>query len=128
MSGWYDTLVKPSYNPPGWIFTPVWTLLYVLMAVAFVMFALRGEGRTRWLGLTVYGVNIAANLLWTPLFFRWHFIGAAFWDCLFIALSAWFLIAWYWRTTRTGSALLIPYALWTSFASVLNLHLWILNR
>ena len=104
MSGWYDTLVKPSYNPPGWIFTPVWTLLYVLMAIAFVVFALRGEGRTRWLGLTVYGVNIAANLLWSSLFFRWHLIGAAFWDCLFIALSAWFLIAWFWRTTRTGSA------------------------
>ncbi|MEA3365388.1 MAG: TspO/MBR family protein [Candidatus Hydrogenedentes bacterium] len=61
-------------------------------------------------------------------FFEWHLIGPAFVDSLFIAGSAWFLIVWFWRTTRAGSALLIPYALWTSFASVLNLHLWILNR
>jgi translocator protein len=128
MSGWYETLVKPAYNPPGRIFTPVWTVLYVLMAVAFVVFALRGEGRTRWIGLTVYGANIITNLLWPVLFFEWHLIGPAFVDSLFIAGSAWFLIVWFWRSTRAGSALLIPYALWTSFASVLNLHLWILNR
>ena len=128
MTGWYDTLAKPAYNPPSWIFTPVWTVLYVLMAVAFVLFALWGQGRTRWIGLAVYTANVIANLLWTPLFFRWHLIGIAFLDCLFIAGSAWFLIWWFWRATRAGSSLLIPYALWTSFACVLNFHLWILNR
>ncbi|HQM47168.1 MAG TPA: tryptophan-rich sensory protein [Candidatus Hydrogenedentes bacterium] len=128
MSGWYDALVKPAYNPPAWIFGPVWTALYIMMAAAFVVFALKCKGRTRWLGLTVYTVNIMANLLWTPLFFRWHLIGVAFVDCFFIAASAWFVIVWFWRATRVGALLLIPYALWTSFASVLNFHLWFLNR
>ncbi len=127
-ASWYGKLAKPAYNPPAWIFTPVWTVLYVLMVVAFVLFALRGEGRTRKLGLTVYTANIIANILWTPLFFKWHLIGFAFVDCLFVAASAWFLIAWFWRTTLLGSCLLLPYALWTSFASVLNFHLWLLNR
>ena len=128
MSGWYDALVKPAYNPPAWIFGPVWTALYIMMAAAFVVFALKCKGRTRWLGLTVYTVNIMANLLWTPLFFRWHLIGVAFVDCFFIAASAWFVIVWFWRATRVGALLFIPYALWTSFASVLNFHLWFLNR
>jgi len=128
MSGWYDALVKPAYNPPAWIFGPVWTALYIMMAAAFVVFALKCKGRTRWLGMTVYTVNIMANLLWTPLFFRWHLIGVAFVDCFFIAASAWFVIVWFWRATRVGALLLIPYALWTSFASVLNFHLWFLNR
>lgn len=127
-SEWYSTLTKPAYNPPGWIFGPVWTALYIMMAAAFVVFALKSEGKTRWLGLTLYTVNIIANLLWTPLFFWWHLLGVAFVDCLFIAVSTWFLIAWFWRSTKLGSALLIPYALWTSFASVLNFHLWLLNR
>jgi len=128
MSGWYDALVKPAYNQTAWIFGPVWTALYIMMAAAFVVFALKCKGRTRWLGLTVYTVNIMANLLWTPLFFRWHLIGVAFVDCFFIAASAWFVIVWFWRATRVGALLLIPYALWTSFASVLNFHLWFLNR
>ena len=128
MSEWYENLAKPAYNPPGWLFSPVWTVLYLLMVVALVIFVARTEGRVRWIGLAVYAVNIVANLLWTPLFFRWHLIGLAFLDCLFVAATTWFVIAWFWRATRLGSSLLIPYALWTSFASVLNLHLWILNR
>jgi tryptophan-rich sensory protein len=127
-SSWFESLEKPAYNPPSWIFSPAWTVLYLLMIAALVVFVLRSEGLTRKVGLVVYAINIVANVLWTPLFFRWHLIGVAFLDCLFVAATTWFVIAWFWRSTRLGSSLLIPYALWTSFASVLNLHVWILNR
>jgi tryptophan-rich sensory protein len=128
MNAWYESLTKPSWQPPDWLFGPVWTVLYMMMAVAFFLFARRSRGRLRAVGLGVYAVNILANALWSPLFFRWHLVGWALIDCVIIAATAWFLIVWYWRSVRTGALLLLPYAAWSSFACVLNGQIWLLNR
>lgn len=123
----YRKLARPDWAPPAWLFAPVWTLLYVLMSIAaWLVWRARGwRGAPAALG--VYTAQLAANALWTWLFFRWH-RGA--WAFLEIALL-WVLIvatmALFWRVRRVAVALLLPYAIWATFASALTYAVWALN-
>ncbi len=125
---WYAELEKPAWNPPGWIFGPVWTLLYFLMGLAaWIVWARRGW-RVRGLPLAWFLVQLALNALWTPLFFGLRNPGAAL-VCIILLVAA---IAWTMRTfSRSGESiaavLLAPYLAWTSFATFLNLTLWRMN-
>lgn len=121
---WYQTLNKPSWNPPPWIFGPVWTLLYLSMAVAaWLVWKLGGQGHA----LRLYVVQLALNAAWTPVFFGAHEMGAAFlvivsmWIAILLTLRA------FWAVSRPAGLLLVPYLAWVSFASVLNFTLWRLN-
>jgi translocator protein len=126
--GWYAGLVKPSWSPPSWLFGPVWTVLYVLMAVS-AWLIWRSEGwRLQKLPLSLFLVQLALNALWTPLFFGLHNSGLAFAEIvlLWIALTGTFLL--FCRVQRLAGALLFPYLLWVSFAAALNFSLWRLNN
>lgn len=121
---WYAALNKPAWNPPAWIFGPVWTLLYLMMAVAaWLVWKKDGWRFPMWL----YLVQLAINASWSPVFFGAKQPGAAFgvivalW--LAIALTLWVFR----RVSRPAGWMLIPYLLWVSFATVLNLTLWRLN-
>ena len=121
---WYQTLNKPSWNPPPWIFGPVWTLLYLGMAVAAWLVWKRGrQGQA----LRLYVVQLALNAAWTPVFFGAHQLGAAFivivcmWIAIFLTQRA------FQAVSRPAGLLLVPYLAWVSFASVLNFTLWRLN-
>jgi benzodiazapine receptor len=121
---WYQTLNKPSWNPPPWIFGPVWTLLYLGMAVAAWLVWKRGrQGQA----LRLYVVQLALNTAWTPVFFGAHQLGAAFivivcmWIAIFLTQRA------FQAVSRPAGLLLVPYLAWVSFASVLNFTLWRLN-
>jgi len=121
---WYQTLNKPSWNPPPWIFGPVWTLLYLGMAVAaWLVWKRGGQGQA----LRLYVVQLALNAAWTPVFFGAHQLGAAFivivcmWIAIFLTQRA------FQAVSRPAGLLLVPYLAWVSFASVLNFTLWRLN-
>lgn len=122
--GWYQTLNKPSWNPPPWIFGPVWTALYLMMAVAaWLVWRRVGQGYA----LRLYFVQLVLNAAWTPVFFGAHQLGAAFIAiiCLWIAILL--TLRAFGDVSRPAGLLLVPYLAWVSFASVLNFTLWRLN-
>ncbi|MER6639623.1 TspO/MBR family protein [Streptomyces microflavus] len=122
----YSALDKPAWAPPGWLFGPVWTLLYGTIAVAGWLVARRpGPGRRP--ALVAWAVQLALNALWTPLFFAAEQYGAAFLDIslLLAAVVSTVLLAA--RVDRRASWLLVPYLLWVGYAAALNLALWLNN-
>lgn len=124
---WYASLKKPSWNPPGWVFGPVWTALYTMMAVAAWLVWKRGGFTEQRRALTLFLVQLALNAVWTPLFFGLHRPDVAFAEILLL----WLAIAWtvmsFWPVHRAAAGLLCPYLAWVSFAAVLNGTLWRLN-
>jgi benzodiazapine receptor len=125
--GWYQTLDKPSWNPPPWIFGPVWTFLYLAMAVAAWLVWKRGGWTAQKGPLSLYLVQLALNAVWTPVFFGAHRIGAA----LAVIFALWIAIALtgfaFGKVHRASGWLLVPYIAWVSFATFLNFTLWRLN-
>lgn len=125
---WFATLSKPSFNPPNWVFGPVWTLLYALMGVAvFLVWEKRKENKKAKLSIWFFVAQLFVNGIWTPIFFGLHEIGLA----MIIIALLWFLIlvtiALFWRINKVASWLLFPYLVWVSFAWLLNYSYWILN-
>jgi len=125
---WLASLNKPSFNPPNWIFGPVWTFLFFLMGVALYIVWSRGLA-TRGVktALLIFGIQLFLNILWSVLFFGLHLPFAAFIEIIFLWLAILASIVTFYRVSATASLLLIPYILWVSFASVLNFYLWRLN-
>ena len=124
---WYATLKKPSWNPPGWLFGPVWSALYTMMAVAAWLVWKRGGFATHRRPLSLFLVQLALNAAWTPLFFGWHRPGLAFAEIFLLWLAIAATIADFRPVSRAAMLLLVPYLAWVSFAAVLNFTLWRLN-
>ena len=124
---WYAQLAKPSWTPPGWLFGPVWTLLYAAMAVAAWIVWKESGLRAGMIPLAAYAVQLLLNGLWSWLFFGRRLIGLALVDiiCLFLAILVTTLL---FRQVRPLAGLLLtPYLLWVGFASILNFQIWRLN-
>jgi tryptophan-rich sensory protein len=121
---WYAGLVKPSFNPPGWIFGPAWTVLYVLIAVAG--WRTFEHDRRGW-PMRLWWAQLALNFLWSPVFFAAHRIGLALAIVLLMLGTIFAFIAASWRRDRVAAWLFAPYAAWVAFASVLNGSIWMLN-
>lgn len=124
---WYASLRKPSWNPPGWIFGPVWTALYTLMAVAAWLVWQQGGFNTHRRALTLFAVQLALNAAWTPLFFGLHWPGVAFAEIVLLWLAIAATLTAFHRINAPAAWLLAPYLAWVSFAAALNLALWRLN-
>lgn len=125
--GWYADLIKPAWNPPGWVFGPVWTALYIMMAVAAWLVWREGGWKLQRRPLSLYLMQCLLNALWTPLFFALHQPGWAFAEILILLAALLITISLFWQVRRSAALLLVPYALWTSFAAVLNFTIWQLN-
>jgi tryptophan-rich sensory protein len=121
---WYAGLAKPSFNPPGWVFAPVWTVLYVLIAT--VGWRIWRAARGRW-PMRLWWAQLVLNFLWSPIFFSAHQIGLALLVIVLLLVAILALIAVGWRQHRLASWLLVPYAAWVAFASVLNAEIFMLN-
>ena len=124
---WYAALSKPSWNPPSWIFAPVWTFLYISMAVA-AWLAWRRKGLpAAATPIAVFLVQLGLNSLWTWLFFGLHRPDLAFGDIslLWVAILATLIL--FWRASPAAGWLFVPYLAWVSFAAVLNFTLWRMN-
>ena len=123
---WHAGLRKPSWNPPNWVFGPVWSVLYLLIAVSGWL-VWRAAGNTWGFALTLWAIQLAVNAAWSWLFFRRHRIGAALADTamLLMVIVAYMLAAA--PLSSLAAALFIPYALWVAFATTLNFRVWRLN-
>jgi len=123
----YAELVQPAWAPPGWVFGPVWTALFALMALAAWLVWREGGFARQRTALVLFLLQLAFNALWSWLFFAWHMGGPAFFDILVL----WLLIAAtaiaFWRVSTAAGILLLPYLAWVSFAAFLNLAVWQLN-
>ncbi len=124
---WYPALDKPSFNPPVWVFAPVWTALYVMIAVAgWRVWRRRGLAGAR-VAMSAYALQLALNLGWSFLFFGGHMIGAALAEIVLLLAAIVLNTMLFWRIERAAALLLFPYAAWVVFATVLNAALWRLN-
>ena len=124
---WFDALIKPAAMPPGWAFGVAWTILYVLMALAFAMVLHARGARGRGVAILFFLVQLALNLLWSPLFFRAHQVDNALGLILLLFILA-AVTAWlFWRIRRAAGLLLLPYLAWLAFASYLNYEIGRLN-
>ena len=125
---WYAQLKKPAWNPPGWIFGPVWTALYTMMAVAAWLVWRRGGWAVQRKALAWFLVQLVLNALWSPLFFGWKNPDLAFAEIVLLWVAIFGTLLAFWKAHRAAGALLLPYLAWVSFAAVLNFTLWQLNR
>jgi tryptophan-rich sensory protein len=123
----YGQLTQPDWSPPPWVFGPVWTTLYALMAIAAWLVWRSGGLQANRIALALFGVQLALNALWSWLFFAWKLGGLAFAEVtlLWIAIAA--TLAAFWRVRPLAGALLVPYLAWVSFAAALNYALWRAN-
>ena len=125
---WYQALDKPSWNPPNWVFAPVWMVLYAAMAVA-AWFAWRsGAGTLRTVGLSLWLAQLVANAAWSWIFFGRHRPGWALFDIsvMFVLILTTLLV--FFRLSPVAGWLMVPYLVWVGFAGCLNAALWARNR
>lgn len=123
----YNTLVKPAFAPPGWVFPVVWNILYVLMGISFyIVYNSKNIYRTK--AIIVYFIQLVVNALWSLLFFRLElYLVSALWIVLLIALVS-YMIYLFTKINKKAGYLQIPYLLWLIFACVLNFAVYFLNR
>lgn len=124
---WFAALKKPAWNPPSWIFGPVWTALYAMMAAAAWLVWQRGGWKEQRKPLLIFLAQLALNAVWTPLFFGLHRPGVAFAEIVLLWLAIVATLVAFRPVNRTAAWLLVPYLAWVSFAAVLNGTLWRLN-
>ena len=124
---WYASLAKPSWNPPNYLFGPVWSVLYVLMAVAAWLVWRKAGFSGAGPALILFVVQLALNSLWSYLFFGQHWPDLAFFDIVALWVSIVIVAALFWRVDPIAGGLMVPYIAWVSFASYLNVTLWRLN-
>ncbi len=132
IGGWYAQLNKPWFNPPDWVFPVAWTILYTMIAIAlWRLLGARprtGPSREGWrLALAVFLVQIALNAAWTPVFFSAHAVGLGLVVVAALLVMVLWTIRLTWRFDRLAAWLLVPYALWVAFATILNAAILRLN-
>jgi len=126
---WYAALKKPSFTPPNWVFGPVWTFLYLSMAVAaWLVWRKTGFQGTAKAAFALFAVQLALNAVWTPVFFGAHRIGAALVVIVFLWAAILATMVSFWRIAPLAGALFLPYQLWVTLATALNFEFWRLNR
>ena len=121
---WYAQLTKPAFDPPGWVFGPVWTVLYILIAIAGWRVWRRDRTSA---AMLFWWAQLALNFLWSPIFFAAHRMGLALAVILLLLAAILAFMATAWRPDRVAAWLFIPYAAWVAFASLLNGALLALN-
>lgn len=124
---WYAGLAKPSWIPPNWVFGPVWTALYLSMAVAGWLVWRQGGWAGAARPLIVFGAQLLLNVLWSCLFFGLHRPGLAFGEVLVLWALILVTMVLFWQRSRLAGVLFVPYLAWVTFASVLNFAVWRLN-
>lgn len=124
---WYRNINKPTWNPPNWVFAPVWTILFIMMAIAAALVWSRRDTPGAGLAIACFVLQLVLNATWSWLFFGFHRPDLAFFE----VIPFWFVIVLttvlFWRISPTAGRLMVPYILWVGFASYLNFVLWRMN-
>ena len=125
---WYAGLIKPSFSPPNYLFGPVWTLLYILMAVSFYLIWSKKKDKKIKSALKLFGIQLFLNAIWSPVFFGAKNLFLALIIIIFMWIFILKTILAYAKIDKKASYLLYPYLAWVSFATVLNFSVWFLNK
>jgi benzodiazapine receptor len=125
---WYAALEKPSFNPPNWVFSPVWITLFLLMGISlFLVWRTGMKDRRTKMALVFFSIQLVLNMFWSILFFGLKSPISAFIEIIVLWVAILVTILAFLKVSRTAGLLMIPYILWVSFAAVLNFFLWNLN-
>lgn len=124
---WYDSLTKPFLNPPMWLFSPVWIILYATLLVSLILYTIKYSRKNKLKGYLFFIVQLLLNLSWSPTFFVLHNIGLAFIILIFMDILALIMIINFYKVSKLSGIILIPYFLWLIFATYLNSQFLILN-
>ncbi len=127
MNSWYADLIKPPLTPPGWVFSPVWMVLYASIAVAIILYYRSPDKRRVALTSAVLALHLAANFAWTYLFFGLRSPALALADIVVLDVTLVLLIPRFWRASPPAGVLLIPYLAWVLFATYLNYGIFRMN-
>jgi translocator protein len=125
---WFRTLDKPAFNPPGWVFGPVWTTLYLLMGISLYLIWTSPPSTVRTKALVVFTIQLILNFAWSFIFFEFQQILLALIEIVILWGFIIAMIVLFYRIHKTAAYLQVPYLLWTTFATVLNASIWILNN
>jgi translocator protein len=125
---WYSTLNKPSFNPPNWLFGPVWTTLYFLLGISFFLIWKIDPGKERNLAILVFLLQLLLNFGWSFLFFYFKTIGFALIEILLLWISTVIMLILFYKIRPIAAFINIPYLLWVTFATILNTGYYFLNR
>jgi tryptophan-rich sensory protein len=129
LNNWYANLNKPTFNPPDWIFGPVWTTLYILMGIAVFLVWRKGlDNKPVRLALILFVIQLVLNAIWSPLFFGLRSPLFGLIDIILLLSAIVLTIFYFFKISPWPALLLIPYLVWVSFATVLNTAIYILNR
>ncbi|MES2775240.1 MAG: TspO/MBR family protein [Bacteroidota bacterium] len=129
VDSWYATVQKPSFNPPNWIFGPVWTSLYILMGIGlFLVWKQPAATPFRGTAIAIFIVQLVLNFFWSIIFFKLEKPGLAFAEIVILWIAILLMIIYFIKVKPVAGYLQIPYLCWVSFASVLNFYIWNLNK
>ena len=127
VTGWYVNLNKPSFNPPNWIFGPVWTTLYILMGISFFLIWKQEASKARNLAILAFIIQLLFNFGWSFFFFYFHTIGLALIEIILLWIFISIMLVLFYKIKPITAYLNIPYLLWVSFAAALNGAYYMLN-
>ena len=126
-SVWFNSLTKPFLQPPAWIFSPVWIMLYASLLVSLILYSVKITSKKKANGYIVFVVHMIFNLLWSPVFFYLQRIDIALFVIAIMDFTAIYMIAKFFSVSKTAGAILVPYLIWIFFATYLNIMFLILN-
>jgi benzodiazapine receptor len=126
-NAWFDALEKPAIMPPGWVFGLAWTILYILLGLALALILHARGARGRGSALALFLLQLGLNFAWSPIFFAYHEVGAAFWTIAAMILLSLAAAILFWRIRRTAALLMLPYLAWLGFAALLTWQIGALN-
>ena len=128
MNEWYETLQRPKFTPPDWVFGPVWTIIYIMIAISLFLFLRKYKSENGYGIYVLIVLHLVSNISWTSIFFGLKSPGLALIDILFLDISLLLMVLFFWRTYDISSILLWPYLIWALFATYLNASFYVLNK
>lgn len=129
VESWYQTIARPTWNPPGWIFGPVWTTLYVMMGISlFLVWKEDTSVELKKIGIALFAIQLVLNFFWSFIFFNQHQIGWALVEIVAMWVFILLTIFAFAQVNKAAAWLLVPYISWVSFATILNFTIWQLNK
>lgn len=124
---WYETLNRPPFNPPNWLFGPVWTALYILLGISLFLIWKQSASKKRNLAIFVFLLQQALNFGWSFCFFYFNMIGLALIEIILLWISIIIMLALFYKIKPMAAYINIPYLIWVTFATILNASYYLLN-
>lgn len=125
---WYETLNRPPFNPPNWLFGPVWTTLYILLGISLFLIWKQSASKERNLAIFVFLLQQALNFGWSFIFFYFNMIGFALIEIILLWISIIIMLILFYKIKPMAAYINIPYLIWVTFATILNASYYLLNR